>query len=76
MDKKVKQTEPGPIRAGFLALPVFKVEDTDGEPLDYQKIELPELPLMEAAQKWGISVKAIPGNDRYSGYFFTGNFGT
>ena len=68
-----KQTENDeetePILAGFLAVPVFKVEDTEGEPLDYQNIELPELPLMEVAQEWGISVKAIPGNYRYSGYF-------
>jgi antirestriction protein ArdC len=68
-----KQTEdkeePAPILAGFLAVPVFKVEDTDGEPLDYQKIELPALPLMEVAQDWGISVKAIPGNYRHFGYF-------
>jgi antirestriction protein ArdC len=62
-----KETEP--ILAGFLAVPVFKVEDTDGQPLDYQKIEFPELPLMEVAQEWGISVKAIPGNYQYSGYF-------
>jgi len=48
---------------------VFRVEDTEGEPLDYQKIELPELPLMEVAKEWGISVKAIPGNYRYYGYF-------
>jgi hypothetical protein len=52
-----------------LAVPVFRVEDTEGEPLDYQKIELPELPLMELAKEWGISIKAIPGNYRYFGYF-------
>ena len=63
------EEETEPILAGFLAVPVFKVEDTEGEPLDYQNIELPELPLMEVAQEWGISVKAIPGNYRYSGYF-------
>ena len=61
--------ETEPILAGFLAVPVFKVEDTDGEPLDYEKIELPELPLMEVAQEWSISVRAIPGNYQYSGYF-------
>jgi antirestriction protein ArdC len=55
--------------AGFLAIPIFRIEDTEGEPLDYQKIELPELPLMKVAQKWGISVKAIPGNYWYAGYF-------
>jgi len=30
---------------------------------------VPELPLMEVAQEWGISVKAIPGNYQCSGYF-------
>ncbi len=54
---------------GFGCRAVFKVEDTDGAPLDYQKIELPKLPLIERAKDWGISVKAIPGNYRYCGYF-------
>ena len=62
-----KETEP--ILAGFLAVPVFRVEDTEGEALDYEKVELPGLPLMEVAQDWGISVKATPGNYHYSGYF-------
>ena len=57
------------ILAGFMARPVFKVEDTDGEPLDYQKIELPELPLLDRAKEWGITVTAVPGNFRYYGYF-------
>ena len=55
--------------SGFLAVPVFRLEDTDGEDLDYQKIQLPELPLMEVAKKWGISVKAIPGNYSSCGYY-------
>jgi hypothetical protein len=63
------EEEAKPILAGFLAVPVFRVEDTEGEPLDYQNIELPDLPLMEVAKDWGISVKAIPGNYHYSGYF-------
>ena len=54
---------------GFGAKPVFRFEDTDGDPLDYQQIELPELPLLERAEKWGISVKAIPGNYRYYGCY-------
>ena len=63
------EEETKTILVGFLAVPVFRVEDTEGEPLDYQKIELPELPLMEVAQEWGISLKAVPGNYHYSGYF-------
>ena len=60
------------ILAGFLAVPVFRVEDTEGDPLDYERIELPELPLIEVAQDWGISVQAIPRNYRYFGYFSPG----
>ena len=63
------EEEPEAILAGFLGVPVFRVEDTEGEPLDYEKIELPELPLMEVAKEWGVSVKAIPGNYQCSGYF-------
>jgi hypothetical protein len=54
---------------GFLAVPVFKVEDTEGEPLDYEWQRLPALPLHEVAKSWGITVKAIPGNDRYLGCY-------
>jgi antirestriction protein ArdC len=57
---------------GFMCKPVFRVEDTDGKKLDYEQIELPNLPLMKKAQEWGISVKAIPGNYRYYGYYSSG----
>ena len=63
------EEEKKAVLIGFLGVPVFKVEDTEGKPLDYQEIELPELPLMEVAREWGISLKAIPGNYRYFGYF-------
>jgi antirestriction protein ArdC len=49
--------------------PVFRVEDTDGEPLEYQQLKLPGLPFIERANEWGISVKAIPGNNVYHGYY-------
>jgi antirestriction protein ArdC len=49
--------------------PVFRVEDTGGEQLEYKRIKIPDLPLVEKAQEWGISVKAIPGNYRYYGYY-------
>jgi len=54
---------------GFGCKPVFRAEDTDGEPLEYEQIELPEFPLTQRAHEWGISVKAIPGNYRYRGYY-------
>ena len=53
----------------FKTSPVFMYEDTEGEPLDYEQIDLPDLPLIQKAEDWGISVKAIPGNYRYRGYY-------
>jgi hypothetical protein len=70
--KKVEDEETGEdkqILKGFLTKPVFRVEDTGGEPLDYQKIELPRFALIEKAEEWGISVKAIPGSYGHYGYF-------
>ena len=55
----------------FKSSPVFKLEDTDGEKLDYECLEVPDLPLLDKAKEWGISVKAIPGNYRYRGYYST-----
>src|SRR5512147_2210328 len=49
-----EEEEVKSILVGFWAVPVFKVEDTDGKPLDYQEIELPEFPLIEIAKDWGI----------------------
>ncbi len=54
---------------GFGVSPVFKVEDTDGEPLEYQNIEVPDFALMERAMDWGVSVKAVAGNYRYYGSY-------
>jgi len=53
----------------FKTAPVFRVEDTEGKPLNYEEIELPELPLIEGAKEWGISVKAVSGNTKYYGYY-------
>jgi antirestriction protein ArdC len=57
---------------GFMCRPVFRLEDTDGEALDYVMLELPDFPLVERAEEWGISVKTIPGNCRYYGYYMSG----
>ncbi|MBT3388078.1 MAG: antirestriction protein [Desulfobacula sp.] len=57
------------VLAFFKAMPVFPVESTEGEPLDYQNIELPALPLVERAYGWGIDVKAVPSNYHYYGYY-------
>ncbi len=54
---------------GFKPSPVFRMEDTQGEPLDYEQNELPELPLLERAEELGVSVRAVPGSTRYFGYY-------
>jgi hypothetical protein len=74
--KKTEDKESGEERellVGFLAKPVFRYEDTDGEPLEYKQIELPDLPLIERAHEWGVSVTAIPGNYTYKGYYSSSN---
>jgi len=48
---------------------VFRVEDTEGEPLDYELIQVPDLPLLNRAKEWGITVEAIGGNDNFLGYY-------
>ena len=47
---------------GFGVAPVFRVEDTEGEPLEYENISVPTFPLTDRAHEWGISIKAVPGN--------------
>lgn len=54
---------------GFCCGAVFRVEDTAGEPLDYQALVLPKFPLIKRAKDLGIKVKAIPGNHSNYGYF-------
>jgi len=60
------------VLTGFGCSPVYKVEDTKGDALEYENIELPDLPFIERAQQWGISLKAVPGNYRYYGYYSLG----
>ena len=69
--KKVDGDQGGEkqILMGFGCRPVFRVEDTDGKELEYENMELPELPLLDRAKEWNISVRAIPGNYRYYGYY-------
>jgi hypothetical protein len=54
---------------GFMAKPVFRVEDTDGEVLKYDNIQLPKHNLLERAEELGVLVKAVPGSYQYYGYF-------
>lgn len=55
--------------AGFFPVPVFSVEDTDGETLNYEKLEVPEFPLMEKAKEWGIEIRGVAFQGKYYGYY-------
>ena len=54
---------------GFLCNSLSSAEDTAGEPLDYEQIDLQDLPLIRNVEEWEVSGKAIPGNYRYYGYY-------
>lgn len=54
---------------GFAARPVFRVEDTEGEALEYQQISLPDLPLREKAEEWGITIRSALGPSGYYGAY-------
>jgi hypothetical protein len=58
-----------PFIRGFKCSPIFRYEDTEGEELAYRQIDLPPLPLITRAEEWGITVRAIPGNYLYGGYY-------
>lgn len=70
--KKIKNTkteEEISHLTGFTTANVFRAEDTEGEILAYQRLQLPKHPLMEKALAWGIDVKAVPGNTDHYGYY-------
>ena len=74
--RKVENKDTGEEKetlVGFLSRAVFRYEDTDGAPIIHEEPELADLPLIERAGEWGISVKAIPGGYHYSGYYSSKN---
>ncbi len=52
-----------------MLVPVFRIEDTNGKPVEYQKLIVPELPLLKRASEWGISVKAVAGSSYFYGAY-------
>ena len=59
------------IVAGFFTIPVFRAEDTDGEPLPYEPASPP--PLADVAERMGVSVHYQTFAGKYLGYFQPGN---
>lgn len=68
-EKDEKDQEDVPKLVGFTTANVFRAEDTEGETLDYERLKLPTLPLMEKALEWGIDVRAVSGNYNHYGYY-------
>ena len=61
------------ILKGFRAVPVFRVEDTEGDPLPYPPLLPPEPPpLLEVAREWGITVDYAAIRSAYFGFYAPG----
>lgn len=59
LDKKTGEEEDAEFVAGFLAVPVFRYEDTEGTPMpEYQPRALP--PLLDVAERWQVKVEYGP----------------
>jgi hypothetical protein len=71
--KKEKEEEEKKL-IGFRAVPVFRIEDTDGEVLpEYQPQQAP--PLIDVANAWHIPVRYLPFQGRAYGYYKFGEVG-
>ena len=62
-DKEIEKN----IVVGFFAIPVFRAEDTDGEPLPYEPATPP--PLADVAEQFDLSVSYQTFATKYYGYY-------
>jgi len=59
-----------PTVTGFRGIAVFRVEDTEGEPIEYPDYTPPAPPpLADRAAEWGLTVSYAPFAKRYLGYY-------
>lgn len=69
-ERDEKTGEEVRILRGFMGRPVFRVEDTEGGPLEYGgDAPLPEFPLMERAREWNIQVSGYDGPPGFYGVY-------
>ena len=69
-DDDEEEGEEARILRGFMGAPVFRYEDTDGEPIERPEREPPELPpLYEVAELFGVKVKYQGHGGRYYGRY-------
>jgi len=80
LTRMVEETDPETgekrervIVRGFKTVPVFRLEDTEGEPVTYLDLAPPRLPpLAEIAQAWGYRITYGPGDGRCYGWTSAG----
>ncbi|HMI99258.1 MAG TPA: ArdC family protein [Gaiellaceae bacterium] len=74
-DKATGEETERTICSGFVGIPVFAVEDTEGRPIEdeFAPTEFP--PLFEVAKRFGVSVTYAPFVARFRGYYSPGNEG-
>jgi antirestriction protein ArdC len=75
--RKVREEDPETgeetervITTGFVGIPVFRLEHTEGKPVerpDYRPATFP--PLYDVAERLGVSVDYLPFVERYRGYY-------
>ncbi|MBI4487499.1 MAG: M48 family peptidase [Deltaproteobacteria bacterium] len=71
--KEGSEDEEGKLLRGFKAIPVFRLEDTEGTPLEYPPVEPPQPPpLAEVAEAWGIHVAYQAIESSRLGYYSPG----
>ena len=60
-NKELPEGGTEPLRlVGFKACPVFRKEDTEGEPINYELEPAQPPPLLDVAHAWGIKVRYLP----------------
>lgn len=75
--RKVRDTDPEtgdeterPIVTGFVGIPVFRLEDTNGASVERPDYEPPGFPpLFDVAERWGLDVFYAPFAGRFRGYY-------
>jgi hypothetical protein len=72
-DAEMSESEPVKTITGFKEMPVFRVEDTDGAPLDYEErikaLDVESLPLIDVAKSLGVKVEAGLTDGGVAGWF-------
>jgi hypothetical protein len=69
IDEVTQEEKDSFILIGFKYIPVFAIESTEGDSLDYEPPHVPELPLFDVAKQFDLEVKAGFFNGSTFGYY-------